>query len=75
MLRSFAMHGRAQVTGFLKSATGPLVVLQLPSPLAKAIGMLAQPGVWRTSAMSVRAFQTTILRLLKLRGADFRSHD
>ncbi len=38
----------------MKSAHRPLVMFQVPSPLANAIGMLAQPGVCRTSAMSVR---------------------
>ena len=37
----------------MKLDAGPLVIFQVPSPLANAIGIDAQPGVWRTNARSV----------------------
>ena len=40
----------------MNSGAGPLVMVQVPSPLAKAIGIEAQPGVCLTSAMSVSPF-------------------
>ena len=36
----------------MKVGAGPLVMFQVPSPLAKATGIEAQPGNWRTRAMS-----------------------
>src|SRR5688572_3580505 len=40
----------------MKSATGPLVTVQLPSPTATATGIDDQPGVCRTRARSVSPF-------------------
>ena len=47
-------HAGRDAQPVMKSATGPLVMFQVPSPLANATGIAAQPGVCRTSAMSVR---------------------
>jgi hypothetical protein len=38
----------------MNSGAGPLVMFQVPSPLANATGMDPHPGVCRTKAMSVR---------------------
>lgn len=37
----------------MNSPAWALVIFQVPSPLAKAMGMVFQPGVWRMRAMSV----------------------
>src|SRR6478672_4966409 len=38
----------------MKVGAGPLVMDQVPSPLANATGIDPQPGSWRTNAISVR---------------------